>query len=498
MAFDAIVVGSGFGGSVSAARLAERGMRVLVLERGPWWGPLHRERPPEDRREFPRGVGTRKLLRNLRVARKGRRFETLLNRDGLLECHLFDHLVALTSSGVGGGSHIYTSVIEEPEPQFFAGCFPAEITSQEMRPYFDRVRAMLRPKPLPDRPQKSRAFEEAVLAAGLPAPRYPDLAVVFGQDPRHPEKVTNAAGVTQFTSTYQGDALVGCTDGSKSTLDLTYIPIALRHGAELRPLCEVLEIGADERGYTVRYRDHRSGQQISEGASRLILAAGGLNTQRLLFAARDGTRSLPAISPMLGRRVSPNADSANVLWRTQALEDSSWGPSLGALAPISVGGEYRFLVGEVGFPAGSLPVPGFLRSMLRRSTVLFCMGRDASTGTMTFDGRGLRTSLGRSMDPEIFDWIEEAVRKIAVHYRPRRVLCNLLSGKGAEGLFTVHPLGGCSIAAGPSEGVTDHKGQVFGHRGLFVADGSLYPKAPGLPPSMTIAALAERQASLME
>ena len=86
MNLDAIVVGSGFGGSVCAARLAQRGLRTLILERGPWWGPLQRDRAESDRRELPRGpLGVRRLMRNLRVARRGRRRERVCHADGLLE-----------------------------------------------------------------------------------------------------------------------------------------------------------------------------------------------------------------------------------------------------------------------------------------------------------------------------------------------------------------------------------------------------------------------------
>lgn len=495
MSFDAIVVGSGFGGSVCAGRLAEKGMRVLILERGPWWGPLNRVRPAEDRREFPRGIfGCRKLLRNLRLARKGRRSEWLFYRDGLLELHSFDHLNSITASGVGGGSHIYTNILEEPPAAFF-DAYPEEITGEQMRPYFDRVRQMLRPAPVPEILEKDRVFTKAVHAAGLPAVVYPDLAIAWGKDPGRSEKVTNAAGIDQFTTTYQSDVFVGCEDGSKTTLDLTYVPLALRHGATLRPLCEVLAIGRgdDAMGYRVRYRDHRDGRERFESAPRLILAAGGLNTQRLLFGARNGQGGLPGLPEALGRHFSPNADFVGLLWKTARREDFSRGPSVGAVSRTP----HRFELGELGLPTHVLPLPGFLRQWLQRSTFLFCMGRDASRGKIDFDGTGLTTAVDRSIDPALYGEVEAAIRRVADYYGPRRLFINFLSGRGPEGLFTVHPLGGCSIGRHTGEGVTDHRGEVFGHPGLFVADGSLYPRSPGIAPSMTIAALAERQAELM-
>ncbi len=495
---DVIVVGSGFGGAVVAARLAQRGMRVLVLERGPWWGPLNRDRPTADRRDFPRGaVGIRKLLRNVRWARGGRRVERLVHADGLQEIHVFEHLNALTGSGVGGGSHLYTSMLEAPPAKFF-GAYPPEITGEVMAPYFERVRRMQRPSPVPEPPPKTLAFEEAVRAAGLPDPDRPDLAIAWGADPGRPERVVNAAGVEQATSSYTCDALVGCVDGSKTTLDLTYVPLALRHGAELRPLCEVAAVARQGTGYQARYRDHRDGTEHVVSAQRLVLAAGGLNTQRLLFDARDRHGGLPGVSAALGTRFSPNADLAALLWRTAVLEDSGRGPAVSSLTRVRGDVAHRFVLGEFGLPAHALPLPAFLRDALRRSTLLFAMGRDASSGRMTFDGRGLRTDVDRSMDPGLFAEMQTALNRVAAGYRPRRTVRNFMRGGGPNGLFTVHPLGGCAMATGPDRGVTDHRGQVFGHPGLYVADGSLYPCSPGIGPSMTIAALAERQAEVME
>jgi cholesterol oxidase len=495
--FDVIVVGTGFGGSVCAARLAEKGMRVLILERGPWWGPLNRNRPVQDRRELPRGIlGVRKLIRSLRVNRSRGRFEKCFHVDGLLEAHSFEHLNSITASGVGGGSHIYTNILQEPSADFFEA-FPGEITAAAMHPYFERVRAMLRPAPVPVVPQKNRAFAAALDAAELPAADYPDLAIAWGKDSRRPEKRVNAAGVVQSTSTFRGDVFVGCEDGSKTTLDLTYLPLALRHDAKLRPLCEVLRIGTVGGGYWVSYRDHRSSQIRQETAPRLVLAAGGLNTQRLLFDARDGHRSLPNLPGTLGRRFSPNADFVVLLWKTRTVKDSSRGPSVGAVSSIRRGRTHLYAIGELGLPVQALPLPEFLCRRLRLSTFLFSMGRDASNGRTGFDGRALATDVGRSLDPALYNEMETAMTRMARHYRPKRLLSNFLAGRGPEGLFTVHPLGGCSIGSSPRDGFTDHRGEVFGHPGLFVADGSLYPRSPGIPPSMTIAALAERQAELM-
>jgi len=136
-----------------------------------------------------------------------------------------------------------------------------------------------------------------------------------------------------------------------------------------------------------------------------------------------------------------------------------------------------------------------LTGPLKHSTFLFSMGRDSSTGEIAFDGIGLTTRLSRSNSADLFDRTEDAMARVARHYEARHVLPSRREGR--DGLFAVHPMGGCAMAGSADAGVTDHKGEVFGHPGLFVADGSLYPRSPGVAPSMTIAALAERQAQLI-
>lgn len=282
-------------------------------------------------------------------------------------------------------------------------------------------------------------------------------------------------------------------------MDLTYIPLALRLGAQLRPLSEVVFIGRARSGYWVRWVDHRTRQKLQQETRTLVLAAGTLNTLRLLFRARDLLGSLPGLPPTLGRGFSANGDAVSLLYRTSLATRSDDGPAINAFFRVrDADGRHRHAVGEAGLPLNALLLPGWLRRRLRRSAVLFAYGRERSQATMRFDGRQLRTSAGRQGDPELFAEIEVTMQRIAASYQARKQRISWPGGPGRGPLVSVHPLGGARIGRTAAEGVVDHNGQVFGYPRLYVADGSLYPRAPGIPPSMTIAALAERQAQLLD
>lgn len=482
--WDAIVVGTGFGGAVTAARLAERGARVLVLERGPFWGPGGRDRCAEERREFPRG--TRGMLRSVRSARRGRSRRLLVRADGLWELHRFDHLVALTASGVGGGSLVYTNMQVPAEPDYFRA-FPAEITAEEIAPYYARVRAMLRPEPVPSALEKERAFERATRAAGLGPLRRPELAIAFGDDPSTPVVRVNAAGVEQETCTYRGECILGCPQGAKTTLDLTYVPLALRAGATVRALAEVVAIGREASRWSVRFVDHVEDRASEARCDRLYLCAGTLASVRLLF---ESGLALPSA---LGRGFSANGDHGSLL-RGLPEPVSARGPSVGALARVPAEGPLRAMIAEMGVPGEALPP--LVSRYLRGSVALLAMGRDGARGTLTFRDGALHTDLSRDESPALLDELDRSTGAIADAYGARHARLNLPSGRAARTLGTVHPLGGARIASGPDQGVVDHLGRVFGQPGLFIVDGAILPDAPGVPPSMTIAALAERIACL--
>lgn len=494
--YDVVVVGSGFGGAVNAARLAQRGMKVLVLERGPWWGPSAKEKPKKEGRPFPRGVRLPKLLRNIRQSVTAKGTDTLLNPDGLFEVTQFPSLTMIQSSGVGGGSLVYTSIMAEPPEDFF-DAFPEEITNAEMASYFARVRKMLQPKPAPRPPTKTQAFEKVLQDCGFHKPFHPDLAIAWPQEGQKKDQpFQNPSGVTQKICRGDGACILGCENDSKLSLDRTYLPLALRHGAKVFAMCEVTSISTSGKNYRVRWRNHLNGRDGEVYAPRVVLAAGGLNTQRLLFDARDTHRGLPRISMALGSRFSPNGDVVALVLDSPKVKKSAQGPAFAAYLPLKKDGQFHYLIGEVGMPLKALPIPQGLK-FLEQTVILLSMGRDNASGKITFDGSHLHTDLSREMDPAYFHLVEKTIEQIAAGYRPKGFWLNAPWGRGGKKMSCVSPLGGAPMGRTQKEGVVDHVGEVFGHPGLFVADASIFPAPPGTAPSMTIAALAERQAELM-
>ncbi|MGZ6694740.1 MAG: GMC oxidoreductase [Solirubrobacteraceae bacterium] len=504
------MVGSGFGGSVVACRMAQAGARVLVLERGRPWPPQAFPRTPRQWRQGLWAPGD--------------------GRYGLFDLHHFRGLDALTSSGLGGGSLIYANVMLRKDAATFAPD-GLPLRRAELDAHYDRVEAMLAPQRYPwaDRTPKTRALLAAAEAARLDA-ELPPLAIAFGD---RPGQALAAApdvhgGVPRETCRLCGACNVGCPYGAKHTLDFTYLAAAqqARTPAEIRCCCEARLIEPAGTGWRVRYRQHlaaREGQReelldpVADAertveADRVVLAAGTFGSTALLLRNRA---ALGRLSPRLGHGFSSNGDLLMFLRRADRMLDPATGPVITTSVRVSDARSPSgrgFLVQDAGAPAFSewlwqaVEAPGDLwRALRRRSAAaafgtarasaammpLLGMGRDVPGGRMELDGDALRLTWRPNASRPYFEGLEDAARRLgdALGATVRRPL-----GRFAR-LVSVHPLGGCPIGTSPDSGVVDGFGRVFGHEGLLVADGSILPGPVGVNPSMTIAALAERIAA---
>jgi cholesterol oxidase len=315
--FDAVVIGSGFGGSVMAYRLAKAGLRVCILERG-------QEYPPG---AFPRSPY--KMKKNFWDPSEG--------LYGMFNLWSFSGLGAVVSSGLGGGSLIYANVLIRKDERWFVkedihhgGYEYWPVTRAELEPHYDRVEEMLNAQTYPyeDETPKTIAFREAANKLKLDW-FLPKLAVTFGNPGEDPlpgepirEEYQNMFKRTRYTCRLCGECDIGCNYGSKNTLDFNYLSQAkVRYGADIRSLCEVraFEPRKEGRGYTIYYVKHdleREGKPINTHdpsvlplctvtADRLILSAGTLNTTYLLLKNRG---AFPHLSKLLGTRFCGNGD----------------------------------------------------------------------------------------------------------------------------------------------------------------------------------------------
>ena len=520
--FDAIIIGSGFGGAVTAYRLAEAGARVLVLERGRRWTPEQYPRQPTDAWLYDHTMPEK------------------LN--GWLDMRFFHRIAVIQGAGVGGGSQCYSSVVMRPNRFIFDTGWPPEITFEAMEPYFAKVDTMLGVRPIPET-QHTKRFKLLVHAAeqlgyGDRVQSVP-LALSFDPawnyaleepfDTRHSQTFTNAQGQRQGTCIHLGDCDIGCPVRAKNTLDLNYIPAAEQHGAEVRPLHLVQRIEPAGSGYRVHFDRLVNGQRLpgTETAERVVLAAGSLGSTELLLRCRDIYRTLPRVSSQLGQRWSANANFFTFAMYHDDIVDQSIGPTISSGLEFmdgAVGGQH-FFIEDDGFPnllrhtlnAKLQTMRGgrFARLLrehlergldeknpLRRTMVWLGEGIDGADGQLRLARRWwqpwhrelqLRWDVTRSQE------VIEA--EIAMHRR----LSEATGGTPhvpsfwtlLRSLVTVHPLGGCRMGESATTGVVDHRGEVFGHPNLYVADGAILSAPTGRNPSMTIAALAERVAAMM-
>lgn len=486
---DVIVIGSGFGGSVCAARLAEAGHRVTLLERGPWRDTVPvRSLGIARRTPFPRG---RKLFTRALRSVGGNWLPSLrLNKLGLYELFFGDGTRIACSSAVGGGSHVYSASHVRPlVERYWEGHHP-DISDALMAPYYDAVLARLGSvTPTADLgiPNTSAArFRDSPHLEAAKPPPDPRLGYLLPKDPANPQRIVDANGIERCEVDYNAndEGFLGAPGGGKTTLDIAYLAPALKCGLEVRDLCEVRAVIRQPYGaarYRVEYRDHHRGRKEHIEADHVILAAGTLNTLRILLHSRDRVAGLSGM-PQLGHRYGTNGDYLGFWdYNDPAVDQTRGLPTTGGVR--LKGDEGSPMIGGGGFPSvNSYPLPRRIRERIRRAAFIAGLGEDVMNGKVQMHGRRLEVSYRWSESPifartrAVFDEIGRRTgRRI---YAPRTPI-------------TVHPTGGACLGRDVHSGVVGANGEVFDNPGLYVADAAALPRSPGGPPSITIAAWAE-------
>ena len=500
--YDAVIVGSGFGGSINSLRLAQAGRSVVVLERG------GRYRPGE----FPRDVND--------VDKVFWRYPRRTESRGLYEVRFFSGIAAVVASGVGGGSLIYANIHIRPDPVVFDDPrWPRSVNRESLDPYYDKVAAMLGVAPLPAdiKLAKRDMYREAAVRAGREV-FDPDQAVSW-KEPGYGRQACQLVTECEF----------GCPHGAKNTLDFNYLAQAERSGARLRPGCYVTHVEPHASGYRVHYTDVASGTSARVTGRRVVLSAGTLGTNEILLRCRHVYRTLPDLSRKLGDGYSGNGDFLGSIQNSRTDLEPWKGPDVTSViryfesaprftmaaptfnrAVMTVlasrrqgGGRLLKVLSPLLWPLMEWIIPwafrsGYLTKPARsragdpaRMTNLFAIGRDNANGRVRLKRGRLDIEWDYARENrELTQKMLAAMQEVADVYGG--TFAPLITWNIFNRIITVHSLGGCHLSDSPQGGVVSTHGEVHGYPGLFVADGSVIPSSIGFHPVMTISAVSER------
>jgi cholesterol oxidase len=531
--YDFVVIGSGYGGAISAARLASANLnpkpRICILERG---------------REWPTGKYPETLPDVIGATRSD------LNPLGLYELLNYPDISVIKGSGLGGTSLINANVAITPDREVFEKFhWPSALTYDELQPYYQRAHAALSANPHPRARQLAKVQALDVRARQLGMNAEPlDIVVSFKDGP-------NSFGFDQKKCIDCGNCVSGCNVGAKNTVYMNYLPMAAKNGATIFTQVKVewLEklAGGGWRIHGKRVDDDFSSDSFTLDTREIILSAGSLNsTEILLRSEMHGLK----VSPALGTRFNGNGDffglaynggqQTNVLGygyqdKPGGADSPEPGPNIVGIVRYTAGlpEEQRIAIEDFSFPRAYVEASKSLFGLLRgqdtvtgnekaqadrltrdfnpldplhdpdgamnHSMLYLVMGQDNARGTILFeapwtepDGR-IRVSWDQAGQQQIFTRMNEELRRHA-----RALSANFISNPTWSvfqlgHLITAHPLGGVPMGDDYLQGACDPYGRVFSgdgtvHPGLYVTDGSVIPSALGVNPLMTISALTER------
>jgi cholesterol oxidase len=522
--FDFVVIGSGFGGSVSAMRLSEKGYRVLVLERG-------KRYRAED---FP---STNWNIFKFLWLPAARCF-------GIMGLNFLDDILILNGSGVGGGSLVYASTHLEPSDRFYEDVEWSALADwkAELAPHFTTANRMLGVTHNPRLGLADEILYDIAVELGREATFAPTpVAIYFGEPGQTvPDPFFGGEGPDRTGCSFCGGCMVGCRHGAKNTLDKNYLYFAEKYGAEIRPESQVVDIRPlaigqrDGARYEVIYEQTTGWlrkRRFAVRAQNVVVAAGVLGTTDLLLRCRDETGSLPLLSSHVGKLVRSNSEALMGVTAREANGDFSqgiaitshfWVDEVTSVEPVryprgsslmrnlavplvDLEGSawtrlWRFVRYGLQHPYDLLKVR-LLPDWARDSTILLVMQTlenrmhlKRGRSIWTLGRRGLVSERDATLPiPAVVEAGRAVVERFAARINgiPQSTINEVLLNTAS----TAHILGGCGIGASDEDGVVDVNQQVFNYPGLYVADGSVIPANLGVNPSLTITAMAERAMS---
>ena len=511
--FDVLIIGSGFGGSVSALRLSEKGYRVGVLEAGRRFSD----------KDFPKTSW--RLSRFL--------FFPKLGLTGIQRIHALPNVLILAGAGVGGGSLVYANTLYRPTDRYFLDPQWSEITDwkSELSPWYDQAERMLGVQKNPYFTNSDKAMKEVAddMGVGDTFTMAP-LGVHFGTKPGElvSDPYFGGVGPERISCLQCGSCMTGCRHNAKNTLPKNYLGLAEGAGAEVFPLTTAQSLEEIDGGWKVVASSSSSwfGRKKIFTADQVIIAAGTYNTQKLLHKMKSSGK-LPKISPRLGELSRTNSESlvgaimpnTDIDFSHGAAITSSFYPDENThVEPVRYG-KGSNLMGLLqtamtdGFHVKErrkqwlktlVRKPGLIATILNvkrwsERTVIALVMQDVDSAIKVHSKRGIfgwrLTSENDSERPNAtyIPAANETARKIAQRYGG---IAGGHIGDLVNAPFTAHFVGGCVIGKSSAEGVIDPYHRVWNYPTLHVIDGSTITANLGVNPSLTITAQAERAISL--
>lgn len=523
--YDVLIIGSGFGGSVSALRLAEMGLKVAILEQGC-------RTTTEDLEQASQSAN--KLA-----------WAPALKRYGILSQDFFRHMAVVRGIGVGGGSLVYAAVLLKPTERFYTDVIWKHLSQDweaELAPHYQTAEKMLGVNENPyqgiqDEWLKRTAEEMNVSETFEAVPQ----GIYFGDATQYLEDpLLGGVGPKRKGCNQCGKCITGCAQGAKNSLDHNYLYLAEKLGVTIIPETKVshieqlieYDLKTEARSIDSRYQVHRKHpwkkeKQKSLSAKIVILSAGAIGTTEILFASRDRYKTLPNISKQLGEHVRTNSEAVVSIVAQDENFDVTFGTTISShfhaddqthITQNRFPASYEFMKFYMGPLAdGENPLKrGFkvlgkwlyqpIRSSIswrkkdwhKKVTVLTVM-QQADNQIRFVYGRSILTGFRKSLKTEL------SVGERSPSYIPLANYAAQSFAKVSGGIpqnnmiesianlsVTAHVLGGAVMADSPMQGVIDLNHQVFGYVNLYVVDGSAIPVNVGVNPSLTITALSER------
>jgi len=509
---DFIIVGSGFGGSAMALRMCEKGYSVRVLEKG-----SHRTSG-----QFPKTNWN--LPKWMWAPWAGFR--------GIFKMTFFPHVTILSGVGVGGGSLGYASTHPVPKKTFFSSGSWAGLADWEgeLGPHYDVAKRMLGVNPVPFKTPPDRILQQVADDRGLNDAVHPtDVAIYFGDagkkvdDPYFDGRGPERQGCIRC-----GGCMLGCRHGAKNTLDKNYLHLAAQLGMQLDADTEVTAVRAlPGGGYRVEAKQGKNmvwRKRVTFTARKVVLAGGVLGTVDLLLKMKADPDGLPKLSDAVGGQIRTNSEVLIGVSAPDHKEDLSKGVAIGSIfetdeishlevvrypegsgffrllsAPLVTGDSKLTRIGRTIGTMFREPVRTFkgyfVGDMAKTSSILLYMRTGAGTLRLKRGWHGgltTTTETGAAPTAEIPEAIQLAHDFAAkIGGLPTTLITETIMSIPT----TAHILGGAVIGDSPATGVINADHEVFGYDGLYVVDGASVSANPGVNPSLTILAMAERAAS---